>query len=92
MDVNVLFLSLHFYVNLRRIVVVGGAELARGLLGRHALLDALPLLGVQLLLIYPLHLKLWLQFLELLRHESQVSFPTLDVTTLKPLHQRQKQN
>ena len=52
-----------FFVNLRRIVVVGSAELTRGLLGRHTLLDALPLLGVQLFLIYPLHLKLRLQFL-----------------------------
>ena len=51
--------------NLRCIVVVGGAELARGLLGRHTLLDALPLLGVQLFLIYSLHLKLRLQFLKL---------------------------
>ena len=52
-------------VNLRRVVVVGATELARGLLGRHPLLDALPLLGVQLFLIDPLHLKLRLQFLQL---------------------------
>ena len=57
------YLKNAIFVNLRRIVVVGSAELTRGLLGRHTLLDALPLLGVQLFLIYPLHLKLRLQFL-----------------------------
>ena len=50
-------------VNLHRVVVVGAAQLARGLLGRHPLLDALPLLRVQLFLVDSLHLELRLQFL-----------------------------
>ena len=60
-----LTLKHEFPVNLRRVVMVGSAELARGFLGRHTLLDALPLLGVQLFLVDPLHLKLRLQFLKL---------------------------
>ena len=60
-----LALKHEFPVNLRRVVMVSSAELARGFLGRHTLLDALPLLGVQLFLVDPLHLKLRLQFLKL---------------------------